>query len=154
CFVGTITVGSIGTVQLSPYPAPPSTRGNLVYNLLLPPNLESKTEGKASRSGGKVPQADVYTVYHLHDSWPQDEAVMLLSYSPGINIPPTRVCSCQTTIHKTTIHKTHQCGFSAWVSASRVSGNRPSAHFGLAPVSDCLRPLPRASKIGRAGSDS
>ncbi|KAI9546068.1 hypothetical protein NQZ68_030655 [Dissostichus eleginoides] len=58
CFGGTITVGSIGTVELSPYPASPSTRGSLVYNLLLPPNLESKTEGKASRSCGKVPQAD------------------------------------------------------------------------------------------------
>ncbi|KAI9527331.1 hypothetical protein NQZ68_031468 [Dissostichus eleginoides] len=58
CFGGTITVGSIGTVELSLYSASPSTRGNLVYNLLLPPNLESKTEGKASRSGGKVPQAD------------------------------------------------------------------------------------------------
>ena len=34
------------------------------------------------------------------------------------------------------------------------SGNRPSARFGMAPVSGCLRPLPRASKIGRAGSDS
>ncbi|KAK5910626.1 hypothetical protein CesoFtcFv8_004446 [Champsocephalus esox] len=51
CFGGTITVGSNGTVELSPYPAPPSTRGKLVYNLLLPPNLESKPEEKASRRG-------------------------------------------------------------------------------------------------------
>ncbi|KAI9527335.1 hypothetical protein NQZ68_031472 [Dissostichus eleginoides] len=63
CFGGTITVGSIGTVELSLYPASPSTRGNLVYNLLLPPNLESKTEGKASRSGA-CPR-------HQHPTYPR-----------------------------------------------------------------------------------